>query len=927
MSATTFSQIRAAERSRRSAGHLQAGLGAGAVGLVLGLGEQAMQQPAALMHALYAGGMTGLVLLAAAKTGTRAAPQCAAVVCLLSVVTDLLLIRLNPAQVSRTMAIQTVGAVGFLALLRWLPELDRLRSAALCAAPAGLVLSFAPLIPGLGTDPGGSQTYLKVAGEVFNPGSLSRLLLVLGVAVALQRHRDALASAGHLGQRALPQIGPALAVVGASIIAVLLLALTHDLGGALVLTTAVAIQVLHATGRRQYAGLTIALTGIATTLLYPHLPYLQRRVADWQHPLRANNPSDQVSNARWAWFNGDWSGLGFGNGLVHRRGRISAADTDYPLVFLANEAGVLAALAVIGLLCVLLVALWRHTSRAALGFSADATTGLAALLTAQTVVMLAGLTGLAPMTGLPTPGLTRSGSDILTLWLTVALVVRARQSSQASRGGETDPIGARHLRRTHRGAVLALVAFAISAIHLAVTAPAGAVPNPAARWAYAAQRGDIRTIDGFTIASNNGGRALDTMTRTYFDQGMFADTSGVATPWGRTDGIEKAWDGALLCNRVPHDRTGSLGTPLSARERQDRPCTQQGTVVLTMDARLQKILVDALDIGQPAQAMLINLDTGAILAAAANPTLKTEGASDDIATAYKVRTLLDADALGTRLWTLRTLPGSTIKPTIALTRTRQGADTSYPFRSTITVAGGNYTLHNHDGLPCGGSLSLELAQSCNVAFGQMALDAGAPAILQTANDLGLTTPSTVSGLKIPASNVVEQAPTDTVLALIGIGQAQAAFTIVGQARVLQVIGTGGMQAPLHVVTQVCGHRSWTYRGEAQRVLDRKTVEPVRAALSEVTKTGTAKALRNVPGGVYGKTGTASVGDRRHSDIGWFVGGVDHGSSTGEIRLGIIVRVLPDDQHRNPSGPATAVPIARHILQATSRWTANRTGQC
>ena len=45
MSATTFSQIRAAERSRRSAGHLQAGLGAGAVGLVLGLGEQAMQQP------------------------------------------------------------------------------------------------------------------------------------------------------------------------------------------------------------------------------------------------------------------------------------------------------------------------------------------------------------------------------------------------------------------------------------------------------------------------------------------------------------------------------------------------------------------------------------------------------------------------------------------------------------------------------------------------------------------------------------------------------------------------------------------------------------------------------------------------------------------------------------------------------------------
>jgi len=126
-----------------------------------------------------------------------------------------------------------------------------------------------------------------------------------------------------------------------------------------------------------------------------------------------------------------WGGLigrGLGNGFPER---ITYAESDYIIAAIGEELGLTAVMAVI--LCYGLIV--ERALRIALisrdGFGKLLALGLGSIVALQVFVVIGGVTGLIPLTGLTTPFLSYGGSSLVANWVIIALLLRI--SDQARR--------------------------------------------------------------------------------------------------------------------------------------------------------------------------------------------------------------------------------------------------------------------------------------------------------------------------------------------------------------------------------------------------------------------------------------------------------------------------------------------------------------
>jgi cell division protein FtsW len=296
------------------------------------------------------------------------------------------------------------GGLG-LALMAAALRLGHRRIASLAYPLLGLTLAALVLVPLVGKAAGGAQRWLPLGPLQFQPAEAAKVALVLYLARSLSRKQE---------QVRLFSIGvlPHVLVTGAL---VLLCLVQRDLGTGVILFVILLTMLFAAGARIGYLLLAAVLAAPVAFHLVKSTPYRWARVLAFLDPERyRSGPGFQL----WESLLGTANGGFFGQGLGQGKGKLfylPAAHTDFIAAVIAEEAGLLGMLLLLGLYAVVT---WRGL-RAALNasepFGCYAALGLTTLVAAQALVNLGVVFGLLPTKGLTLPFVSYGGSSLMTL--------------------------------------------------------------------------------------------------------------------------------------------------------------------------------------------------------------------------------------------------------------------------------------------------------------------------------------------------------------------------------------------------------------------------------------------------------------------------------------------------------------------------------
>ncbi len=261
----------------------------------------------------------------------------------------------------------------------------------------------------------GAQRWLPLGFVVLQPGEFAKPAMVVIIAALLARAQG---------------IGNALpAILLGALVAVLLLA-QPDVSMALVVVALLGMQLF-------LAGLpwllVIALIGLGavgfwqTYLMFPHVAERIDRFID-----PASGDHYQVGLAMKAIKSAAWFGSGPGEGTV--KYALPDAHSDFVFAVVAEEFGLVACLALLGLFGFVLLRGLARTQRVGDRFALLAAAGLLAHFALQTIINLGVNVSLLPATGMTLPFISYGGSSLCALAIGMGLflaLTRRRAGTEA----------------------------------------------------------------------------------------------------------------------------------------------------------------------------------------------------------------------------------------------------------------------------------------------------------------------------------------------------------------------------------------------------------------------------------------------------------------------------------------------------------------
>lgn len=328
----------------------------------------------------------------------------------------------------------TLGVVLFVVTLLAIRDHRVLQRFTYTSGLAAIVLLLMPILPGIGRTINGAQIWIRLGPFSFQPGEVAKVLLVLAFAGYLVLHRDALALAGRRVLFVdLPRgrdLGPILAMW---LVSLGILVFQHDLGSSLLFFGLFLIMLYVATERPGWLVVGGLMFVGGATLAYFLFGHVRIRFDIWQHPFDfyGAGTSDRAFQPVEAKFGMGWGGLigrGFGNGDPDR---VPYAESDFIVSTIGEELGLTAIMAVLMMYGLIVERALRTSLICRDAFGKLVAVGLASVFALQVFVVVGGVTGLIPLTGLTTPFLSYGGSSLIANWVIIALLLRI--SDQARR--------------------------------------------------------------------------------------------------------------------------------------------------------------------------------------------------------------------------------------------------------------------------------------------------------------------------------------------------------------------------------------------------------------------------------------------------------------------------------------------------------------
>jgi cell division protein FtsW (lipid II flippase) len=325
-----------------------------------------------------------------------------------------------------------IGIAAFIAVLAVIREPRVLQRYTYTLGALGLLLLAIPaLLPARLSEVNGAKVWIKIGGFSIQPGEFAKLALAVFFAGYLVAKRDVLALAGRrvLGID-LPRardLGPVLIAWGASL---LILIFETDIGTSALFFGLFVAMIYVATQRTSWLLIGIGLFVAGTYAASKLSSHVAERFSIWLHPFAGNNPT----HASFQLVQG-LEGMGFGgvlgSGLGHGQPFFTPlAQSDFIISAFGEELGLTGLMAIL-LLFGLIV---QRGLRAAIlvrdPFAKLLAGGLAFVLALQVFVIVGGVTGLIPLTGVTTPFMSQGGSSLVASWAMIGLLMRISDTAR-----------------------------------------------------------------------------------------------------------------------------------------------------------------------------------------------------------------------------------------------------------------------------------------------------------------------------------------------------------------------------------------------------------------------------------------------------------------------------------------------------------------
>ena len=732
-----------------------------------------------------------------------------------------------------------------------------------------------------------------------------------------------------------------------------------DLGPALFLCCVFLAVYAVARGRvaMAVAGLTLLTLGFYAGYRLNVSATLADRVRMWQSPWDNGVPGgNQITHAIWAMATGGTFGTGLGLGDSRY---LPAGHTDLILAAIGEELGAVGLLAVAMLFAIVAWRGLRTARLAASDYGFFLATALTLFLILPVLIMASGVMGVTPLTGVVTPFLSYGGSAMLANFAALGLLSAIHADRRPANDFEPFRVPMRYLAGVLGVCALVLVAVAlrvqiVEADTLAIQPHLGVHADGGRRFEYNPRVLDlIRVIPRGTIVDRRGlplatddRKALDEARQRYERLGVAVNVTcpdadqrcyplggrtfhilgdaRSAKNWSATNTsyVERDADDRLrgfddhAATVKTYDRSGQAMYTVHRDYRELLPVlrhryepthaavaalrTRPRDVQLTLDADLQ-IRVSAIvaSYARKAQgkaaAVVLDADSGAILASASYPWPSLEGTAVE----YEPDSLLDRARYGAYP------PGSTFKLVVAAAALRQGASGgrytcvrlpdgrvgaridgwSRPVRDDVRDSRPHGTIDMHDGL----------VHSCNAYFAQLAVRLGPEPLIDLANRLRITLTADsdrFGGVR-------------GTLPQVGYGQAQVIASPLRMAAVAAAIADDGA---LHQPYMDMAQAPKPGVSRPETILDPPAARLLATDMRDAVVNGTGQSLRGHSSQIAGKTGTAEIAGR--PSHGWFVGFAPSGSAKKRIAFAIVI------EHAGYGG-ITAAPAAGEIVSAAA----------
>lgn len=341
---------------------------------------------------------------------------------ILAVVSIAMLYRIERGTAIKQLIWVTVGIIGFIMVVAIVPDFSKFAKYKKMYMIATLVLMPSAYLYAKITRSaaiGGAYNWISIGGFSIQPSEFGKITLVLYLAAALSDYEDHGSIRDDIKQLWIPAL--------VSVFSIICLVLQADLGSALIFFGIILSMLYVATSKKLYVFLSLGGASAGAVLAYNLFAHVRNRVMIWRNPWDyANDAGYQLVQSLYAISSGGLIGSGLGQGFVEN---IPVNDSDFIYAAICEEFGIIFS---VGLMIVYFLLFFRGIRAAYVTndkFSQLAVVGFSTMIACQTLVIIGGIFGVIPLTGITLPILSYGGSSVLTIFFALGILQKVSEEA------------------------------------------------------------------------------------------------------------------------------------------------------------------------------------------------------------------------------------------------------------------------------------------------------------------------------------------------------------------------------------------------------------------------------------------------------------------------------------------------------------------